>query len=174
MVKCLLAAGIVLRGFKKDFVKSKEDIFYSEPPFSHLADLAVNYRDNFLEFLTDIDRAMERAATSDPDGAKIELMTALRTKGKEFDTVIILDANDGIFPNKKSEEQGRLEEERRLFYVTVTRTKNNLLLFDSRRINGKPMKTSRFIAEMELPKGAWIANPQLDRISQRLLRELKI
>ena len=174
VVKCLLIAGLVFKGFQKDFVKSKEDIFYSEPPFSHLADLAVNYENNFDDFLYDIDRAIERAQADDPRGAKIELMTALRTKGREFDTVIVLDANDGIFPNKLSEKQGRLEEERRLFYVTVTRTKNNLLLFDSRRINGKQLTPSRFIDEMELPKSSWLVNPQLDRISSVLLRELKI
>lgn len=174
IVKCLLAAGIVLKGFKKDFVKSKEDIFYSDPPFSHLADLAVNYENNFADFLYDIDYAIERTKLNDPRGAKIELMTALRTKGREFDTVIVLDANDGIFPNKKSEEEGRIEEERRLFYVTVTRSKNNLLLFDSGRINGKQMLTSRFIKEMELPQTSWLLNPQLDRISRELLSNLKI
>lgn len=174
IVKCLLAAGVVFKGFKKDFVKSKEDIFYSEPPFSHLADLAVNYNNDFDEFLYDIDRAIERTMVNDPRGAKIELMTALRTKGREFDTVIVLDANDGIFPNKKSEEEGRIEEERRLFYVMVTRTKNNLLFFDSGRINGKKMVTSPFIKEMKLPNSAWLTNPQLDRISRVLLRELKI
>ena len=174
IVKFLFTAGEVLKGFKKDFVKSKEDIFYSEPPFSHLADLAVNYEDNFADFLYDIDQAIERAELNDPRGAKIELMTALRTKGREFDTVIVLDANDGIFPNKKSEEEGHIEEERRLFYVTTTRTKNNLLLFDSGRINGKQMMTSRFIREMELPATSWLVNPQLDRISRELFSELKI
>ncbi|HLM59225.1 MAG TPA: ATP-dependent helicase [Pyrinomonadaceae bacterium] len=174
IVKFLFTAGEVLKGFKKDFVKSKEDIFYSEPPFSHLADLAVNYKDNFADFLYDIDQAIERAELNDPRGAKIELMTALRTKGREFDTVIVLDANDGIFPNKKSEEEGHIEEERRLFYVTATRTKNNLLLFDSGRINGKQMMTSRFIREMELPATSWLVNPQLDRISRELFSELKI
>lgn len=172
--KCLLAAGVIFKGFQKDFVKSREDIFYSDPPFSHLADLAVNYEDNFADFLYDIDHAIERSELNDPRGAKIELMTALRTKGREFDTVIVLDANDGIFPNKKSEEEGRIEEERRLFYVTTTRTKNNLLIFDSGRINGKQMVPSRFIKEMELPRTSWLINPQLDRLSRDLLHELKI
>lgn len=174
IVRFLFTAGEVLKGFKKDFVKSKEDIFYSEPPFSHLADLAVNYEDNFADFLYDIDQAIERAELNDPRGAKIELMTALRTKGREFDTVIVLDTNDGIFPNKKSEDEGHIEEERRLFYVTTTRTKNNLLLFDSGRINGKQMMTSRFIKEMELPETSWLINPQLDKISRDLFSELKI
>jgi len=173
VVECLLNAG-ELKGFQKDFNKAKDEIFYSEPPFSHLADLSVNYGDDFESFLNDIDKAILRASTDDPRGAKIELMTALRTKGREFDTVIVLDANEGIFPNKLSVKEGRIEEERRLFYVTVTRTKNNLLIFDSRRINGRLMSPSRFIDEMKLPKTCWLENPQLDKISSALLRELKI
>ncbi|MBW4419888.1 MAG: ATP-dependent helicase [Myxacorys californica WJT36-NPBG1] len=174
VVASLYRAGDVFKGFQKDFVKSKEDIFYSDPPFSHLADLAVNYDNDFDAFLSDIDRAIERAAGADPRGAKIELMTALRTKGREFDTVIVLDVNDGIWPNKKSQEEGRLEEERRLFYVTVTRTKNNLLLFESGRVQGQRMAASPFIQEMALPTSAWLSDPQLERLSHELLAQLKI
>jgi DNA helicase II / ATP-dependent DNA helicase PcrA len=174
VVACLHIASHVFKGFQKDFVKSKEDIFYSDPPFSHLADLAVNYGSDFGSFLYDIDRAIERAASRDPRGAKIELMTALRTKGREFDTVIVLDVNDGIWPNKLSQDAGRLEEERRLFYVTITRTKNNLLLFESGRVQGQQMSESPFLQEMQLPASAWLSNPQLERISRDLLAQLKI
>ncbi|XGV96897.1 MAG: UvrD-helicase domain-containing protein [Leptolyngbya sp. BL-A-14] len=174
VVASLYAASDVFKGFQKDFVKSKEDIFYSDPPFSHLADLAVNYEGNFQSFLQDIDRAIERAATVDPRGAKVELMTALRTKGREFDTVIVLDVNDGIWPNKKSQEAGRIEEERRLFYVTATRTKNNLLLFESGRVQGQKLSPSPFIQEMDLPPSAWLSHPQLDQISRELFKQLKV
>ena len=109
VVECLLNAG-ELKGFQKDFNKAKDEIFYSEPPFSHLADLSVNYGDDFESFLNDIDKAILRASTDDPRGAKIELMTALRTKGREFDTVIVLDANEGIFPNKLSVKEGRIKK----------------------------------------------------------------
>ncbi len=85
VVACVKVASDVFKGFQKDFVKSKEDIFYSDPPFSHLADLAVNYDKDFQSFLLDVDRAIERAISNDPREAKIELMTALRTKGREFD-----------------------------------------------------------------------------------------
>ena len=174
VVACVKVASDVFKGFQKDFVKSKEDIFYSDPPFSHLADLAVNYDKDFQSFLLDVDRAIERATSNDPREAKIELMTALRTKGREFDTVIVLDVNDGIWPNKMAQEAGRIEEERRLFYVTVTRTKNNLLLFDSGRIQGQKFSTSPFVKEMELPDTAWLSHPQVDRISRELLDQLRI
>ncbi len=73
-----------------------------------------------------------------------------------------------------AQEAGRIEEERRLFYVTVTRTKNNLLLFDSGRIQGQKFSTSPFVKEMELPDTAWLSHPQVDRISRELLDQLRI
>ena len=174
VVACVKIASDVFIGFQKDFVRSKDDIFYSDPPFSHLADLAVNYEKDFQLFLQDIDRAIERSTASDSREAKIELMTALRTKGREFDTVIVLDVNDGIFPNKMAKDAGRIEEERRLFYVTVTRTKNNLLLFDSGRIQGQRLNISPFIDEMDLPNSSRLSHPQVDRISRELLDQLRI
>ncbi|MBO5283606.1 MAG: ATP-dependent helicase [Lachnospiraceae bacterium] len=62
------------------------------------------------------------------------------SKGLEYDTVYLLDAKDGIFPesvitNRKHasrEELKRYEEERRLYYVGVTRAKNNLVIFSFR------------------------------------------
>jgi DNA helicase-2/ATP-dependent DNA helicase PcrA len=174
VVACVKIASDVFIGFQKDFVRSKDDIFYSDPPFSHLADLAVNYEKDFQLFLQDIDRAIERSTVNDSREAKIELMTALRTKGREFDTVIVLDVNDGIFPNKMARDSGRIEEERRLFYVTVTRTKNNLLLFDSGRIQGQKLNISPFIDEMSLPDSSCLSHPQVDRISRELLDQLRV
>ena len=101
-------------------------------------------------------------------------MTALCTKGREFDTVIVLDVNDGIFPNKMAKDAGRIEEERRLFYVTVTLSKNNLLLFDSGRIQGQRLNISPFIDEMDLPNSSRLSHPQVDRISRELLDQLRI
>ena len=174
VTEALLRAGDSFKGFAKDFGKAKDDIFYTDPPFSHLADLAVSYDSDVLTFIADMDIAAENLPTSTERRAKLEVMTALRTKGREFDTVIVLDANDGIWPNKLSEENGHLEEERRLFYVTVTRAKNNLLMFDSGRVQGKHMVTSRFIEEMGISQGGFLTNAKLDELSQRLLREMRI
>lgn len=174
VVSCLQIANEVLKGFQKDFVKSREDIFYSDPPFSHLCDLAVNYGNDFRSFLRDIDKAIERSNTNDPRDAKVEMMTAFGTKGREFDTVIVLDVNDGIWPNELSRKAGRIEEERRLFYVITTRTKNNLLLFESGRVQGKQLSTSPFIKEMELPDTAWLNNSNLEQLSNELYSQLKL
>lgn len=174
VTEALHRAGDTFKGFKKDFGKAKDDIFYTDPPFSHLADLAAGYGTDFDEFVRDMDIAAQNLPKATERKAKIEVMTALRTKGREFDSVFVLDANDGIWPNKMSEENGHLEEERRLFYVTVTRAKNNLLFFESGRVQGKDLEPSRFLDEMELPDDALLSNAKLSELSTRLLREMKI
>ena len=54
-------------------------------------------------------------------------MTALRTKGREFDSVFLLQANMDVWPIRKAVLKGRIEAERRLFYVAITRAKKRLI-----------------------------------------------
>lgn len=61
----------------------------------------------------------------------ISLMTIHAAKGLEFDTVFVVNFNDGIFPSTRSVQEGgkkSLEEERRLCYVAMTRAKRNLII----------------------------------------------
>ncbi|WP_456382382.1 ATP-dependent helicase [Hydrogenimonas sp.] len=63
------------------------------------------------------------------EGEGVNLLTVHASKGLEFDEVYIVDLMDGRFPNRKLASQaGLIEEERRLFYVAVTRAKNLLYL----------------------------------------------
>lgn len=72
------------------------------------------------------------------ENAKLTLSTIHSAKGLEFDTVYLMDVADGIFPERVTEDQQkadrktleRYEEERRVFYVGVTRAKNHLHIFD--------------------------------------------
>jgi DNA helicase-2/ATP-dependent DNA helicase PcrA len=62
-------------------------------------------------------------------GAGVNLLSVHASKGLEFKEVFVLDLMDGRFPNRKLMSQGgSLEEERRLFYVAVTRAKERLCL----------------------------------------------
>ena len=74
-------------------------------------------------------------------------MTFHLSKGLEFKIVFIIDANDGLIPHKKSLRENDLETERRLFYVAMTRAKDNLHIFFTVRRFGKNFKASRFIIE---------------------------
>jgi DNA helicase-2/ATP-dependent DNA helicase PcrA len=80
----------------------------------------------------------------------VKLMTVHAAKGLEFHTVIVAGLNEGKFPSKKTTD---MEEERRLFYVAVTRAKENLFVTCPRAVldwNGKlkSAEPSRFIQEM--------------------------
>lgn len=69
-------------------------------------------------------------------------------KGLEFDTVFILGANEGVIPYKKAKLPEEIEEERRLFYVGMTRAKRQLTICYTIERNGKNMLSSRFVNEL--------------------------
>ncbi len=104
-----------------------------------------------VALLTDIDRW-------DPNFSAVTLMTLHSAKGLEFPVVIITGIEDGLFPLYRSlENQDDLEEERRLFYVGMTRAKENLYLLwarQRRRFSGESSgmsfrnTPSRFLKEI--------------------------
>ena len=75
-------------------------------------------------------------------------MTMHSSKGLEFKNVIVIDANEGIMPHNKAILEADIEEERRLFYVALTRTKENLHVFSVKERYSKKLKVSRFVEEM--------------------------
>ena len=83
----------------------------------------------------------------------VQLMTLHSAKGLEFPLVFLVGLEDGLFPSHKSlEEPGRLEEERRLAYVGITRARRHLVLCyaETRRMHGMEMygRPSRFLGEI--------------------------
>ena len=83
------------------------------------------------EFLTQLALLTNVEAEADPadDTEKIKLSTIHQAKGLEFDVVFVIMLCDGLFPSARSTESNDgEEEERRLFYVSVTRAKNELYL----------------------------------------------
>ena len=83
------------------------------------------------EFLTQLALLTNVEAEADPqdDSEKIKLSTIHQAKGLEFDVVFVIMLCDGLFPSGRSSESADgEEEERRLFYVSITRAKNELYL----------------------------------------------
>ena len=83
------------------------------------------------EFLTQLALLTNVEAEDDPadDTEKIKLSTIHQAKGLEFEIVFVIMLCDGLFPSARSmESTGGEEEERRLFYVSITRAKNELYL----------------------------------------------
>jgi DNA helicase-2/ATP-dependent DNA helicase PcrA len=83
----------------------------------------------------------------------VQLMTLHSAKGLEFPIVFLVGMEDGLFPSQRSlDEPGRLEEERRLAYVGITRARETLMLSyaESRRLHGMESynRPSRFLHEL--------------------------
>lgn len=81
-------------------------------------------------------------------GEGVRLMTLHAAKGLEFDTVLLLEANEGRMPYKKAKTDREEEEERRLFYVGMTRAKEVLKICYVKEKNGKENSPSRFVDEL--------------------------
>ena len=79
---------------------------------------------------------------------KVQLMTIHSAKGLEFEDVFVIHANEGELPHQKAEKKDEIEEERRLFYVALTRAKNNLCISYITQKNGNSIKPSRFVEEL--------------------------
>ncbi len=103
----------------------------------------------FIESIT-----LDSGSTEDVDEDQLSLMTVHSSKGLEFEHVFIVGAEENIFPSYQSLESGEeaIEEERRLFYVAMTRAMKKLfissaqsrMLFGNVKFNGP----SRFLAEI--------------------------
>ncbi|WEN15186.1 3'-5' exonuclease [Rhodanobacter sp. AS-Z3] len=83
----------------------------------------------------------------------VQLMTLHSAKGLEFPVVFLVGMEEGLFPSQRSvDDEGRLEEERRLAYVGITRARERLIVThaESRRMHGTEMlaRPSRFLSEM--------------------------
>ena len=105
----------------------------------------------YLEFLNTITLSSDQDEME--DGEKVTLMTIHASKGLEFPVVFITGLEEGLFPHARSlDTNEQIEEERRLFYVAVTRAKKILVLSyaKSRRFFGsyRPSEKSRFIEEI--------------------------
>ena len=79
---------------------------------------------------------------------RINIMTMHGSKGLEFKAVFIVDANQGIIPTSKALRERDFEEERRLFYVAITRAIDYLNVYEVEERLGCPIEVSMFVEEM--------------------------
>ena len=105
------------------------------------------------EFLIHVNNVEEQIESSKAVEDGVILSTIHGVKGMEFNNVYIINCNEEVIPHKSSMEEN-IEEERRLFYVAITRAINNLYVFSPKTMRGKFRETSRFIAESHLKEEA--------------------
>lgn len=157
----LTALGSNFEGLAADFGKADEDIFFKDPPFGQLAEFAQRYGDDYLQFLDDIEKAKEHLAhvppteddapdSNDVQKRPVHLMTALRAKGKEFESVLLLDCVEDIWPTKHAQTPAQFEAERRVFYVAFTRAKKSVIFQTAKRLGKRTAAPSRYLSEIGL------------------------
>jgi DNA helicase-2/ATP-dependent DNA helicase PcrA len=104
------------------------------------------------EFLDEVALMQEKVLSKEDNQNTVKLMTLHAAKGLEFDVVALTGLEEGLFPNTRSLMEDGLEEERRLFYVGITRAKERLLLMHARHRytfgSMNDQKPSRFINEI--------------------------
>jgi len=147
---------LVLQSGYRDYLDQTYDNAYArQDDLNQLARYAEGFP-NLTEFLTqlallsDIEVEAERKAREDSEA--VRLSSIHQAKGLEFRAVFVVMLCEGLFPSaRSSEHEDSLEEERRLFYVAVTRAKDHLYLITplSRQFGtadyAPPMEPSRFL-----------------------------
>jgi len=143
--------------FYEDYLHKEYEDAEAQDRLEDVKELAAQIADapNGLEgFLADV-ALMTNLDARRNDGSldRVTLSTVHQAKGMEWPVVIVPWLSEGMFPSPKATEEGRMDEERRLFYVAVTRAKDTLYLFTPqirRMADGGifPVEMSQFLKEI--------------------------
>ncbi|MCI5996639.1 MAG: ATP-dependent helicase [Peptoniphilaceae bacterium] len=108
--------------------------------------------DSYEDFIERLHNIKEKLLTATKSNSNVSISTIHSSKGLEYDNVFIIDLVDGEFPQKNilnSLDENLLEEERRLFYVAMTRAKKKLFLFTVKERNEQEVSPSVFYNELK-------------------------
>ena len=143
--------GIGYDEYLKDYAayrKLKADDFYEI--LEELAESAKGYK-TYPEWFTHIEeytQNLKEQAKNQPVQRQGVIISTLHSiKGLEFDKVFLMDVNEGTIPYHKAATDSDIEEERRLFYVGMTRARKELSLFFIKERHEKQLEPSRFLKE---------------------------
>lgn len=134
-----------LREYANKFNQNFSDL---EDVLEELKGAAEGFK-TIIEFLTHVENVKEEIEKNKIIKDGVILSTIHGVKGMEFKNVFIINCVEETIPHKSSIEDN-LEEERRLFYVAITRAIKNLYVFSPKTIRGKFSDVSRFILESGL------------------------
>lgn len=94
----------------------------------------------------------------------VNLATMHSSKGLEYQVVFLIDVNEGVSPYRKAVLEEELEEERRMFYVGMTRAKEHLHLYSVKEQFGKKREPSRFLGEYLLDMRAMVPGAEVTHV----------
>ena len=106
------------------------------------------FNDWFVHMEEYKEELIEARKKSNEEDTGVRLMTFHSSKGLEFDIVYIIDVNEGSVPYKKAKGVDEIEEERRMFYVAMTRARHKLFICYCKENFGKSIGKSDFIVEL--------------------------
>lgn len=130
---------------------AKECGEYDEKALAELSALAKRFPDKrkLLEEWKHLQKeAAERNDTQPDEAITVHFHTFHGAKGLEFDHVYMIDVNENITPSRQAARPEQIEEERRMFYVAMTRAKHELTLATIMRQGNEELYPSRFLKEM--------------------------
>lgn len=107
-----------------------------------------NYEEWFAHIQQYTEEMKRQAAKNKNISNAVTFTTMHSSKGLEYESVYIIDANETIVPHKKATTDADIEEERRMFYVAMTRAKKRLAIYSAAERYNKEMSVSRFVNEM--------------------------
>ncbi len=148
---------IGLNEYLMDTCDNSEEIFETLDELMENARHFTNIGD-FLDYIQEYYESYREQTTVRKQVAEegIVLTTFHSCKGLEFSYVYICDCNELLTPHKKALLPEHIAEERRLFYVAMTRAKERLVLCRVKKRFGRAMEPSRFLGEIQLPVSALI------------------
>ena len=136
--------------YLEDFAKKKNRDFTEWwDSLEEITSMSENYPDleSFFRFITEFNRkALEKRRSE--EGKGVRFMTYHSAKGLEFDEVFLPDCIEGVIPDGRAKKQGELEEERRSFYVALTRARKGIHIYVTKTRYSKKTVPSRFIPEL--------------------------
>ena len=137
-----------------DYRRIREDDLFDVIEELHASAKEYNNFDAWFLHIEEYAEELERIRMQKQEQREgVVLATLHSAKGLEFDHVYIVDVNEGIMPYKKATLEQEIEEERRLFYVGMTRARQDLHLFSTKQVNHKDTEVSRFVGEARGEKG---------------------
>lgn len=126
----------------EEFLEVYDNIEESAKPFKTYG-AWFEYIDDYTEKIK-IRQAGQNTASQEG----VVLSTMHSAKGLEYEAVFLIDVNEGVTPYQKAVLDEDIEEERRMFYVAMTRAKRFLDIYYVKERNGKTMEPSRFVGEL--------------------------
>lgn len=149
---CYIRKGIGYDDFLKEYAEYRH--IHIEELMDILEELqedAKNFRtwDDWYAHMEDYKEFLKKQAQQRDNTKRDEVsfMTYHSSKGLEYDTVFLPDSNETITPHHKAVSEADMEEERRMYYVAMTRAKKNLSITFIHEQYGKKLAISRFVGE---------------------------